>query len=397
MRTARRFSLLAANICFLALSVNTASWAQSSSQTAPQQPAASAPASVSSPFLEQVTAHFVQWDSDHDGTLSEQEVDKAVSDPQTTGKSAAAIVALKRSLRSKTFTPPALTLDNITRCIPMTQEMRGKQPDYEALYMGAWKRIQSIKRDLFVSGSPNLDTLHQGRLGDCFCLAPLGAMLHRDPQDVVKMFQANADGTILVQFGNKKRVSLSAPTDAEIALTSSSSLDGVWVNLYEKAVGICRKETLSPDSSASPLDVLGKGGSAGTMVAFVTGHQIKRFSCTPLRKSDITEPQKQEGLERLRGMLTEAMQNKRLVCAGTGAGVKVPGVTSNHAYAILDYDPTIDWVTLWNPHGNTYTPHGEAGLEHGYTTAKGQFRVPLTQAVQFLAGFSFETNQPLKN
>ena len=253
-----------------------------------------------------MTAHFAQWDSDHDGTLSTQEVDKAVSDPQTTGKTAAAIVALKRSLRSKTFTPPVLTLDNITRCIPMPKDMRGKQPDYESLYVSAWKRIQSIKRDLFVSGTPNLDTLHQGRLGDCFCLAPLGAMLHRDPQDVVKMFQANADGTILVQFGNKKHVSLSAPTDAEIALTSSSSLDGVWVNMYEKAVGICRKETLAPDSSTSPLDVLSKGGSAGTMIAFVTGHQIKRFSCMPLRRVDATEQQKQEGLEKLRGMLTEA-------------------------------------------------------------------------------------------
>ena len=90
------------------------------------------------------------------------------------------------------------------------------------------------------------------------------------------------------------------------------------------------------------------------------------------------------------------MRDKRLICGGTGSGVKVPGVLGLHAYAILAYDATKDEVLLWNPIGGAFKPKGTEGLEHGYSMSHGQSRVPLVELVQFFGGFSFETELPWK-
>src|SRR5204863_376373 len=79
-------------------------------------------------------------------------------------------------------------------------------------------------------------------------------------------------------------------TDAEIAMTSSNESDGLWVNVYEKAAGQARND-LKPDGErlGSAIDALAKGGSAGTMLAFITGHEIVRFSCK-FAKEEKTTP-----------------------------------------------------------------------------------------------------------
>jgi hypothetical protein len=73
------------------------------------------------------------------------------------------------------------------------------------------------------------------------------------------------------------------------------------------------------------------------------------------------------------------------------SGVGVPGVPGLHAYAILNFDAPRDEVMLWNPIGGSFHPKGPEGLRHGYPVAHGQFRVPLTELVQFFGGFSFES------
>ena len=67
-----------------------------------------------------------------------------------------------------------------------------------------------------------------------------------------------------------------------------------------------------------------------------------------------------------------------------------PDITTHHAYAVLDYDPSDDTLEIWNPHGQLFTPKGEPGLSNGYLTRHGRFRVPLPQAYRFVSGFVFE-------
>jgi len=135
-------------------------------------------------------------------------------------------------------------------------------------------------------------------------------------------------------------------------------------------------------------------------VELLTGNKVKRFTCAPFQKSgravsDLAYAEKQRAT--LRGLLTTAMTNKRLVCAATPVGVPVPGVSSNHAYAVLEYDAARDEALLWNPHSNTFKPKGAPGIENGYPTETGKFRVPLAELVQFFTVLSFETDAKLKS
>jgi hypothetical protein len=51
-------------------------------------------------------------------------------------------------------------------------------------------------------------------------------------------------------------------------------------------------------------------------------------------------------------------------------------------------------VEIWNPHGQSFTPKGPAGLQNGYPTVHGRFHVPLPEAYQFFSSFDFEMSGP---
>jgi hypothetical protein len=215
-------------------------------------------------------------------------------------------------------------------------------------------------------------------------------MVCRDAQDVVKMITRQPDGHYRVRFGSQT-ITVPPPTDAELALLSPAG-SGLWVSVYEKAVGRLRQQQRAGAGAVpSFIDLLGKGGSAGTMVEVVTGHQIVRFACKQVR--DAKTPRKHEAkLAEARTLLQSAFADKRLVTCGTGSGVKVPGLNGNHAYAVTGYDPKTDCIALWNPHGQTFTPKGRPGLPNGYPTKEGRFTMPLADFMQTFAGLAFETN-----
>jgi hypothetical protein len=353
-------------------------------------------ASLNSDFLEQIRANFTAWDIDHNGELSPGEIELVVANPQVRGQSAAAAVALRRAVRKRIYQLPPLTLDNIVRCASSNERGSGRLPDFESLYESALDRIGKARRDLFPSGKPSLDDLHQGRLGDCYCLAPLGAMIHRNPQDVVNMFRIDPEGRVIVVFGGVVPVGVDPLSDGELAVTAADADHGAWVKLYEKAVGTYRAPTKATQSHPTPLSVVAKGGAAGDILELLTGHAVRRFFCSPFRDPATRQDRRNILLVELRALLRDAVRDKRLICGGTSSGVKVPGISGLHAYAVLDYDAAKDEVVLWNPTGATFRPKGPDGLEYGYSMSHGQFRVPLVELVQFFGGFSFETEQPSK-
>lgn len=352
-------------------------------------PALQAQKEVSGGFLEQMNAHFAQWDLDHNGELSVSELDAAIADPKTTGESAAAAAALKRATRSKTYKLPTITLDSLKTLTEAAPEK--DKPNFSRMYSDARKKIEKTHRDLFATGLPKLETIRQGRLGDCFCLAPLGAMIARNPQEVSDRFVRQPDNSYQFVFGTTP-VHVSAPTDAEMALTAASEQDGLWVSLYEKAVGTDRLAGKSgAAATGSAIDAVSKGGSAGTMLSRLTGHKITRFSCRAAKEA-ATPADREPHLAKLRKHLLEAIEAKRLITTGT-AKTTTPGITPNHAYAVLGYDEKADTLRLWNPHGDKFTPKGAEGLEHGYARKAGVFSMPLADFVMQFSGVAFETSE----
>ena len=338
-------------------------------------------------FLQQVEQNFAQWDRDQDGILSANEIDAAAEDAKVTGKAAAALAALKRASRSPKTEKLALNREKIKECA--TGKPTEDKPDLTGMYAQGVSRLEKLTcRELFV-GEPRLDTLHQGKLGNCFCLAPLGSVVAHDPNDVKAMFTKLEDGSIRVKLG-KNSVTISPPTDTEIARTATNEDQGIWVNVYEKALGKLRNEgKKEEDRAGSPIDALARGGSAGTILAYITGNEIVRHSCKFAKDEKLSAEEKETKLKELREHLATATKAKRRMTCGTDK-TTMPGITGNHAYALLGYDSESDRVKVWNPFGNTFTPKGEAGPKNGYPREQGISEIPLGDFVAQFSGIAIE-------
>jgi hypothetical protein len=347
-------------------------------------------------FLPTVAARFFMWDQNHDQILSVEELDAAIEDAGNTGRAAAALAALKRASLSTNYTLPPLTLANIRRLA--SSPPATNRPNLPALYREGLKHVSAARHrpvitfdQLFAFGLPKLDNIRQGRMGDCFCLAPLGALVHRDPREAASLFAVQADGHVAVQFGGGTVV-VAPPTDAEVAMAmmASNSRDSLWLNLYEKAIGQVRNYFNSPDKQSDvSIDAIARGGSPGKILSYLTGHKVTGLSfkfgndrATP----DIVRASK---LAEVREMLAAASAQKLLMTCGTGK-ITTPGLTSGHAYALLEYHPPTDTVEIWNPHGNNFTPKGAPGPADGYATKSGRFTMPVSEFVQQFKGMNIE-------
>jgi len=386
------------------------------------------------PFAEVVAKNFTRWDKDKNGELSLDEVNRAIGDPAVKGPEAAAVAALRRGMKSPKGGPAKVTLADLTtqkqakpgaekasaekttapkketdgkkpapmekgapeKSAPMPMEKGGAEkppepPRWSSLYLSTYQRLGRATRELYTKGKPSLESLHQGRLGDCYCLAPLGAVCFRNPDDVVKMIAANKDGSFSVRF-NKEVITVPAPTDGELAISGSTACEGMWVNVYEKAIGEWRqKHASSKDKSAAAIELLGKGGSTGTYLGLLTGHKVERYSLGAFKSETFSGEKRDAKLKELRGRLEKAFAESRLVTTGTGdLKTKPPGIHGKHAYAVLGYDKKADKVLVWNPHGQTFRPKGPEGWDNGYQTSKGKFEIPLADFVRLFGGLAIE-------
>lgn len=342
-----------------------------------------------SPFLAQIREHFAAWDTDANGVLVAAEIDRALSQPEFRGDAAAALVALKRGLKAS---PGPFTIETLATRLGDTGGGAASHESLTKLFVWAQERIAKARRELFFSQPPRAEALRQGKLGDCFCLAALRAMIEREPAVLTRMIEPRADGTYLVELG-AKNVAVPPLTDGEIALGASAD-DGLWPLVYEKAVGLARMKEDAPE--ATPLNTVTKGGSAGSMMGALTQHAIERWSCKTWREAGAARGAAL--LEELRARLRSAQTERRLITGGTGPLPRdrpaVPGIIFNHGYTVLRYDEAGDAVRLWNPHGDSFRPKGPAGLVHGYPMEHGEFTVPLSELVQFFGGFAFEQRTP---
>jgi hypothetical protein len=342
-----------------------------------------------------VKAHFTAWDINKDGTLSSDELDKAIDDPTVKGPAAAAAVALRRGIRMNAKTAP-VTLDRLSAKTVEDDPETGKSVSYDSMYKAALKHIDGAKRELFASGAPHAETLAQGRLGDCFLIAPLGTTAAMKPTLLKDMVKVLPDGKLSVHFGNGKNVTIDAPTDGEIAMGASTSNDGIWANVFEKAIGEVYLERQKTPKHVTPFSIVNAGGTPHSPLALFTGHGFKRVACQPFQKHpDIADRAAQ--LDDVRKQLEDAFKSGKLVVGGTGdksAGqVIVPGLYYDHSYGVWGYDRKTDMVHFWNPMGNNYKPVGEPGLKNGYVTTHGRFDVPLSEAVMWFGSFSIETDE----
>ncbi len=346
-----------------------------------------------SEFAKELQKHFNEWDLNKDGQLSDNEIDKLVLDPKIKGRTAAVVATLELASRRKKDPLPPLTLEYLTAA----PSKAPGQFNFDRTFASAITKIQKAPRNVWGSMDPDLSMLHQGRMGDCFFIAPLGALLHREGKSFKNMIVVK-DTHFEVTFGNGQIVKVKPLTDAEIALGATSEGQGLWLAILEKAYAESRNQSLTQDKQKElATDLIANGGSYTRVIQALTGNETRTLAFRSREAKD--QPLSGESLDKkvaqLRPILKKAMAEKRLVAVGTPETAPNPGLKGKHAYAVLAYDETKDQVTLWNPHGNSFKPKGQPGFENGWPIKDGVFIVSTADLVKSFRGMGYETDKPL--
>jgi hypothetical protein len=329
-------------------------------------------------FTGDLFERFDDIDSDSDGFIDRDEVDWACSDPVFKGSQAASLATLRKmlhELEELSNDEVGLENDGVTRAdLAGLDLMAYSDPEHDfvknvnKIHAYAQHKIEAAPRTVFVDESvPSIAPMRcrQGIMGDCFVLAPLICLAHRNPERLLAMIGRHPErpGQWQIRFPrSEKPITLDEPTDAQIALFSSA--DGLWSVMFELAYGV--QVYRDAYGALTKLEVNAHGGPIEDVIGVLTGNPVE-----VLEIDDVTIAEIGEHLE-------DAMARGALVAAGTkakreadsdGPQYTADGLTRSHAYSILDYHDGVALVR--NPWGGT-----KGGLK-GQPMKDGVFEMPL--------------------
>ena len=317
--------------------------------TATQQAPNVALPPVAQKFFAAVRANFAQWDLNHDGRLTREEIEIDMQDARIKGEAAAALAALK--IGATKFDKLDETRDfSVADIDEMERTMReGRKLD--ANFIGYFnvglRKLDETPRELFAQGQPHMTAMRQYFTSDCYFLSAVGAIAETNPTVLVKLITTEGAGTYVVRFPGQPAVRVSAPTDSEIAAYTAAK-DGLWLSVLQKAYATVRIRMEPKEATTrQPLDSVGfRTGSTGVMELF-TGHASRAIRLGAESEKGATGPM----VAQVRTALRAAFREHRAVTASK----------NHHAYAITAYDAAADRVTVHNP----YNSSGSETLSEG--------------------------------
>ncbi|HEY3761812.1 MAG TPA: C2 family cysteine protease [Verrucomicrobiae bacterium] len=343
-------------------------------------------------FRQLFSSLFLEWDSNHDGVLDLKELNAVIEDPNVRGSDAAVAVVLHRRLQ--------IDDEAQTNILTLQETLSlAENPQIQKNISGKAWHIIAIDHALFAPGDPNLQTFHQGGIGDCYLLAVIGAFVFQHPEAVRQMIHEQNDGTYQIQFGSGRQVIVDPATDSELIMGASEGHNhGVWLSILEKAyaqIALQAKEKktgedIQPGDDV-PTDFIGHGGYYAPVIVLLSGHKASGVSFARWLRQD-----PQNGLERANEMLSKLSSEHKLMATNIGGTKTLPkGLIHGHVYGVLGYNTVTRQVTMFNPWGNHFKPAGPPGLAYGYPTDHGIFAMPLDEFVQVYGGLTYETDTPV--
>lgn len=343
-------------------------------------------------FAAEVETNFKDWDLDGDGALSYEETTRLVPRPVFRDTAAAALAAIHLAQRMEPRHRAGFPREALVTATPGALERR---PPFELYFRAGLAHIRATERTLFVGDAPDLPTIRQGPLGDCYFIATLGAFVYRNRKDVDRLVERTPDGLFQIRFADREPVRVHHVTDAEIALGSFAEGQGLWLNVLEKAYGELIERSLARRGIVeNALDALGDGGHPTRAIALLTGNDAGLLRFRPDDPFAVPNDFRVAGfLPLTRELLLANAERHLLTCCATSAADVPPGMARQHLYAILDFDPEHDIVHLWNPWGHTFEPRGAPGRAFGYAVRDGRFSVPLPDFIRIFDAVIYETEQ----
>ena len=322
------------------------------------------------PFAVVVKRNWASWSKGSD-TASKMDLIARMVSPEYKGEDAAALVALEFYLRKN----PAVDLAAAAGI---------EDVKILNLYYRNIIKLRNAKRVLFAGNRPQFELLQQGPAGDCYFFSASGWMARNRPSDVMNAITQLDDGRFRVRFANGDEATVTQPTDAELAINDSESTlqDGIWMSVLEKATGtiqagFLRKTAEIPD----PTVAIDTGGvPIGSIVKRWTGRDVKMHHLG-----------RRGNKESIRKALVRMHERKSLATALLlhKPAAKLP---YDHVYAIIDFSPLTDTLTIWNPWGTDFSPNGPSGPENGYERKKGIFYLTFDEFVAFYSYLAIEQN-----
>jgi len=328
---------------------------------------------VAQKFFAVVRVNFAQWDLNHDGRLTREEIELDMQDARIKGEAAAALAALK--IGATKFDKLDETRDfTIADIDEMERTLRAGQK-LDANFIGYFnvgqRKLEETPRELFAQGQPHLTAMRQYFTSDCYFLSAVGAVAETNPTTLVKLITTEGAGTYVVRFPGQPAVRVASPTDAEIA-TYTAAKDGVWLSVLQKAYALVRIRMEPKEAKTrQPLDSVGFRLGSTSVMELLTGNQSRAIRLGAESDKGATGPM----VTQLRSTLTVALRERRAVTASM----------NHHAYAITGYDPAADLVTIHNP----YNSAGYETLPEGNKVRRSDQGFFTISTAQFASSFYY--------
>src|ERR1700733_14758695 len=189
-------------------------------------------------FYATVQNQFPNWDLDHDGVLSDNEILKAFENQKYSGQAAAAIAVLQQIETHHIGNHEPLenfTLDQLSQTEKSAEPGHDKK---QSRFMLILSRINAASPELFAHGIPRMEEITQGDTNECYFISVVAGLAHERPQELAKLIETKPDGSFTVHFFGTAPINVTRPTTAEISAYSSAIGDGIWLPVLVKAYGV---------------------------------------------------------------------------------------------------------------------------------------------------------------
>lgn len=340
-------------------------------QNDPAPGASAAEASKGNPELVKAALSiFDACDTDHNGNLTPVELDAAMANNNFSNEQIAALVALRRNgpQLETCVKDGKLSKEDLLffqdHGIPNDSKITNK---LNVGYGGLLQRVNKMQpAGPLMEENFDGKEVFQGKAGSCVMLST-----EANVPDLKSMFSDNGNGTFTVTFKDGAKEVVKDLSTAERLYHARSGAQGRWPGLMEMAMGQ-RLNKLSPSPDGSP-----RSSANGQPVE----QTILAFSGIPGKRYTIDKRSPEETRELLTKLTTSAsgplVACTRSTPKGDDSIVSMEalnnGISNNHAYSLLGYNPVTDEVQLRNPwHRGEWTIKQD-GVDDGI------FSMPLLQ------------------